>query len=88
MGLAEDSPLWSPVRIPYPATPSAVPGQAESAGEETPSMIDLVREIDAHVEAADPEVTSDNRTEDVTAQLPEGQPRSPAPSPSPTDPAV
>ena len=64
MGVPEDSQLRNPEQIPYPAPPSPVQSQANAADEEdTPSMRELVREIDAHV---DLEATSNlNTIEDV-----------------------
>lgn len=83
VGLAEDSPLWDPAQVPYPAIPQSAHDQVESSGEDTPSMIDLVRDIDAHAETADQEAASDNQSENAAAQSPRDRSTSPAPSPNP-----
>ena len=64
MGLPKDSPLRNPEQIPYPTPPPLVQSQIDAVDEEnTPSIRELVKVIDAHV---DPEVTSHpNITEDV-----------------------
>ena len=64
IGVPEDSPLRNSKQIPYPAPPPPVQSQADVADEEdTPSMRELVKAIDAYV---DLEVTSHpNIAEDV-----------------------
>lgn len=68
MKVLEDSSLWTPAQIPYPA-PLPIQIQADATNEEdTLSMRDLVREIDAHADAAVVEVTRNIRLEAKTAQ--------------------
>ena len=56
MRVPKDSPLRNLEQIPYPAPPPPVQSQTDAANEEdTPSMRELVKAIDAHVES---EVTS------------------------------
>ena len=56
MGVPEDSLLRNPEQIPYPAPPLPVQSQTHAADkEDTPSMRELVKAIDAHI---NPEVTS------------------------------
>ena len=56
MGVPEDSLLRNPEQISYSAPPPPVQSQTDAANkEDTTSMRELVKAIDAHV---DPEVTS------------------------------
>ena len=56
MGVPEDSLLRNPEQILYPAPPLPVQSQTHAADkEDTPSMRELVKAIDAHI---NPEVTS------------------------------
>ncbi|KAK9990368.1 hypothetical protein SO802_025353 [Lithocarpus litseifolius] len=58
-GVPGDSPLLNPENIPRPIPSNPVQSQADAADEEdTPSMRELVRAIDTHVEDRDMEVTS------------------------------
>ena len=51
IGVAEDSPLRNPKQILYPAPPPLVQSQVSAIDEEdTPSMRELVQEIDSHVD--------------------------------------
>ena len=70
--MPEDSPLRNPEQIPYPAPPPPVQSQAGAIDEEdTPSMKELVREIDTHAETVDLEATSNlNAVEDAQIQKP------------------
>ncbi|KAK9987060.1 hypothetical protein SO802_032011 [Lithocarpus litseifolius] len=54
MGEPNDFPLWNPEQIPFlePPPPSQNPSNADDE-EETPSMKELVHEIDSHVESID-----------------------------------
>ena len=67
MGVPEDSPLRNPEQIPYSAPPPLVQSQTDATDEEdTTSMRELVKAIDAYV---DPKVTSHpNITEDIYSQ--------------------
>ena len=69
MGVLEDSPLRNPKQIPYLAPSPLVQSQVDVDDEEdTPSMRELVRAIDAHV---DLEATSNlNTTKDAQVQQP------------------
>ena len=69
MGVTEDSPLRNLEQIPCPTPPSPVQSQADAADEkDTPSMRELVRAIDSHV---DLEATSNlNIAEDAQVQQP------------------
>ena len=60
MGVADDSLLRNPKQIPFPKPPPPVQQNPTSAKEEedTPSMRELVEEIDSHVELVDLEITS------------------------------
>ena len=59
MGVAEDSSLRSLEQITYPHPPPPVQTQAITTDkEDTPSMRELVRAIDTHVEMVDLQVTS------------------------------
>ena len=59
MGVSKDSPLRNPVQILYPAPPPFAQSQVDATDEEdTPSMRELVRAIDAYGDNADHEVTS------------------------------
>ena len=59
LGVAEDSPLRNPEQIPFPA----------------PSIRELVRTIDTHVEMVDLEVTSNlNATKHIQVQTPPADP--------------
>ena len=65
MGVPKDSPLRNPTQIPYPIPPLPVQIQAGVVDEEdTPSIRELVRAIDDHVENVDLEVTSNLNTTD------------------------
>ena len=70
MGVAEDSPLRNPKQIPYPTPPPLFQSQAGAADKkDTPSIRELVRTIDTHVEMVDLKVTSNLKAaEDVQAQ--------------------
>ena len=70
--MPEDSPLRNLEQIPYPAPPPPVQSQAGAIDEEdTPSMKELVREIDTHAETVDLEATSNlNAVEDAQIQKP------------------
>lgn len=72
MGVVEDYPLRNLEQIPYPAPSPPVQSQVATVDEEdTPSMRELVREIDADVESVDLEVTSNlNVVEDALVQHP------------------
>ena len=70
--MLEDSPLRNPEQIPYSSPPPPMQSQANATDaadeEETLSMRDLVRAIDAHV---DLEATSNlNTIEDAQVQQP------------------
>ena len=69
MGVPEDSPLRNPYQILYSTPPPLVQSQTDAVDEEdTPSMRELVKAIDAHV---DLEVTSHpNITINVHSQQP------------------
>ena len=69
MGVADDSPLRNPKQIPYPAPPPPIQSQVDAVDEEdTPSMRELVRVIDSHVETVNLEITSNlNVVEDAQA---------------------
>ena len=78
MGEPEDSPLKNPEQIPFPTPPSPIQTQFGARDEkDTPSMRELVRKIDTHVELVDLKVTSNlnavlhgaQPTKDVQAQL-------------------
>ena len=59
MGVLEDSPLRNLEQISYPAPLPPVQSQAGVVDEEdTPSMRELVREIDTHAETVDIKATS------------------------------
>ena len=70
MGVAEDSPLRNPKKIPYPTPPPLFQSQAGAADKkDTPNMRELVHGIDTHVEMVDLKVTSNLKAaEDVQAQ--------------------
>jgi len=67
IGVPEDSPLRNLEQIPYSAPPPLVQSQADAVDEEdTPSMRELVRAIDSHV---DLEASSNlNTAEDTQIQ--------------------
>ena len=69
MEVPEDSSLRNPEQIPYSTPPPSVQSQADVADkEDTPSMRELVKAINAHI---DPEVTSHpNIAEDIHSQQP------------------
>ena len=78
MRVPDDSPLRNLKQIPFPAPPPPVQSQSGAVDEEdTPSMRELVCEINTHVELVDLEVTSNlnvvlpgtQHTEDVQAPL-------------------
>ena len=74
MGVAKDSPLRNLEQITYPHPPPPVQTQAITADkEDTPSMRELVRAIDTHVEMVDLQVTS-TLNADVNAQSQQLQP--------------
>lgn len=72
MGAPGVSLLWNPKQILYPAPAPPIQSQAGVTDEEdTPSMAELVRAIDTHVESVDLEFTSTfNALEVVLAQPP------------------
>ena len=77
MGLAKDSLLRNPEKIPYLAPPPPIQSQAIAVDEEdTSSMRELVHAIDTYVEMVDLGVTSNlNAVIDVQTQhLPSGHP--------------
>ena len=77
MGVPDDSPLRNPKQIPFPTHPPLVQSQPGTDEEDTPSMRELVHEIDTHVQLIDLEVNnnlnavlpSTQPVEDVQAQL-------------------
>lgn len=59
MGVFEDSPLRNPDQIPFLNLAPLIQNPSNVDGEEeTPSMKELVQEIDSHVKLVDLEVTS------------------------------
>ena len=59
MGVPEDSPLRNPEQISYPTRLPLMQSQAGVVDkEDTPSMKELVREIDTHAETVDLKATS------------------------------
>ena len=57
--MPKDSPLRNPKQIPHPVLANPVQSQVEAADDEdTPSMRELVKAIDTHVEYMDLEITS------------------------------
>ena len=60
MGVANDSPLRNPKQTPFPKPPPPVQQNPTSAKQEedTPSMRELVDEIDSHVALVDLKITS------------------------------
>ena len=78
MGVPDDSLLRNPEQITFPSHPPPVQSQLGATDEEgTPSMRELVHEIDTHVELIDLKVTSNlnaalldtQPAKDVQAQL-------------------
>ena len=69
MGVSDDS-LPNPKQIPYPAPPPPIQSQVGVVDEEdTPSMRELVRIINSHVEMINLKITSNlNAAEDAQAQ--------------------
>ena len=89
MGMPDDSPLRNPEQIPFPTHPPPVQSQPGADEEDTPSMRELVHEIDTHIELVDLEVNDNlnavllgtQLVEDVQAQLlPTDQPTEDAPA--------
>ena len=58
----EDSPFINPDQIPYPEPPPLVQNPIDADEENTPSMRELVQEIDSHAKLIDLEITSDPNT--------------------------
>ena len=59
MGVLKDSPLRNPNQIPYPDPPPPIQNPTGAEEEkDTPSMKELIREIDSYVELIDLEITS------------------------------
>ena len=69
MGVPDDSPLRNPEQIPFLTHPPLVQSQPGVDEDDTPSMRELVHEIDTHMELVDLEV-NDN----LNAILPGTQP--------------
>ena len=70
MGVSDDSLPRNPKQIPYPAPPPPIQSQVGVVDEEdTPSMRELVRIINSHVEMINLKITSNlNAAEDAQAQ--------------------
>ena len=69
MGVPEDSPLRDPGQIPFPSLITAVqepPVPVEE--EETASMRELVKQIDAHAEPDEMEATSIPTVQDLLGE--------------------
>ena len=59
VGVPEDSLLRNPEQIPHLVLTTPIQSQVEAADDEdTPSMRELVKAIDTHVESMDLEITS------------------------------
>ena len=59
MEVPKDSPLRNPDQIPFPNPSPAIQNPSDAVDEEeTPSMRELVRAIDSHLELVDLEVTN------------------------------
>ena len=69
MGVPKDSPLRNPEQIPYSTPPPPIQSQTDAANEEdAPSMKELVKAINAHV---DLKVNSHpNIAEEILSQQP------------------
>ena len=76
MGVPKDSQLRNLKQIPYPAPPPPVQSQTDAVDEDAPSIRELVRVINTHMESVDLEVTNNlNATEGAQEQqLLAGQP--------------
>ena len=71
MGVPDDSPLRNPEQIPFPEPPPPIQDPFDVDNEEdTPSMKELVQEINSHMESIDLEVTSNFDATLQTASLP------------------
>lgn len=68
MGVLKDSPFRNPDQIPYPEPPPLVQKPIDADEKDTPSMRELVQEIDSHAELIDIEITSDPNTVQSSAQ--------------------
>ena len=77
MGVPDDSTLRNPEQIPFLTHPPLVQSQPGTDEEDTPSMRELVHEIDTYVQLIDLEVNNNlnavlpgtQPVEDVQAQL-------------------
>lgn len=68
MRIPEDSPFKDADQIPYPEPPPLAQNPIDADEEDTPSMWELVQEIDSHAELIDLEITSDPNTVQSTVQ--------------------
>lgn len=74
MGVPEDSPFRNPDQIPYLKPPPPIQNHTDAEKEEdTPSIRELVQEINSHAKLVDLEITSDLNamSSSVQPQLPD-----------------
>ena len=88
IGVPDESPLRNPKQIPFSEPPTLVQNLSGADEEDTPSMRELVREIDTYVELVDLEVTSNLNTALHSAQPTEDIEAQPFPAAQPTEEAL
>ena len=85
IGVPDESPLRNPKQIPFSEPPPLVQNLSGADEEDSPSMRELVCEIDTYVELVDLEVTSNLNTALHSAQPAEDIQAQPFPTAQPTE---